>query len=89
MSWWLCLLQNRARKFLIYITLIPKGPRQQRRLFWSFWIGCCECNKFVDFLKLFQNVDMDGSLGFMVDELEGFKDFGLALSMVFATVNAT
>jgi hypothetical protein len=26
-----------------------------------FWIGCYECNKFLDFLKLYEAVDMDGS----------------------------
>jgi hypothetical protein len=26
-----------------------------------FWAGCCECNEFFDFLKLFEDVDMDCS----------------------------
>jgi hypothetical protein len=25
------------------------------------WAGCYECNKFLDFLKLFEAIDMDGS----------------------------
>jgi hypothetical protein len=34
--------------------LIPKGR-------WHFWAGCCECNIFENFLKLFEAIDMDGS----------------------------
>jgi hypothetical protein len=42
-------------------------------------------------LKLFDFVNMDGSFPMRhstVDELEGFKDFSLALGMLSATVNA-
>jgi hypothetical protein len=29
--------------------------------FRDFWVACYECNKSLDFLKLFEVVDMDGS----------------------------
>jgi hypothetical protein len=42
----------------------------------AFLAQCCECNKFVDFLKLFEVIDINELLhlvfGFMVDELERF-----------------
>jgi hypothetical protein len=30
-------------------------------VFLHFWIGCCEYTMFVDFLKLFEVLDMDDS----------------------------
>jgi hypothetical protein len=61
-----------------------------------FWIGCYEYNKFVDFLKLFTVLDMDGSFpmslfmfvfGFTADELQGFQDFSLILDMLSTSSN--
>ena len=51
----------------------------------------------MDFLELFEVLDMDDSFkkplyvvfGFMVDELEGFKDFSHVSSILSAIVNAT
>jgi hypothetical protein len=60
--------------------LIDKGSQNG---FLHFLARCYEYNTFVDFLKLFEVVDMDGSFltrcsiihvvfNFKVDELEGF-----------------
>jgi hypothetical protein len=51
---------------------------------------------FVDFLKLFEAVNMDGSfpwdapcsIWIHVDELKGFKDFSIASGMLSAIVSA-
>jgi hypothetical protein len=41
-------------------SLIPKGLRKPKR-FLCFGAGCYEFNNFLNFLKLFEVVDMDGS----------------------------
>jgi hypothetical protein len=56
----------------------PLKDQESQNDFLHFWTGYYECNKFVDFLKLFEAVDIDGSFpldapfGLMIDELEGF-----------------
>jgi hypothetical protein len=42
------------------LNLTYKGQRRQNG-FLHFWAGCCEYNMFVDFLKLFEALNMDGS----------------------------
>jgi hypothetical protein len=45
--------------FLEKTPLSPLGVNQNG--FLLVWASCHECNKFSDFLKLFETIDMDGS----------------------------
>jgi Zn-dependent protease len=59
------------------LNINSKGPRRPKWLF-AFWAAYCECNLFLEFLKLFVVVDMDGSfpmnhsMQHAVHELERF-----------------
>jgi hypothetical protein len=43
-----------------FTSISPKGPRRPKWLF-AVWAGHCEYSLFLEFLKLFLLVDMDGS----------------------------
>jgi hypothetical protein len=51
---------HNADNFFMHIILIPKKNNNQNG-FLHFSAGCYDCNKFLDFLKLFEVVDMDCS----------------------------